>query len=264
MGRIFDAVARHGMVRQGSSGETVKLVQEALASAGYPLSEPPTGYFGSLTDTAVESFQRASGLDADGVVGMKTATALDQVEAGEPLHTPDLARPPWLVAGMTQLGVHEDAGAANDPQIMEWADEVGGAVAKAYAADAIPWCALFANWCLTRAGLKGTGTLWALHFDDVGMWPNVKLAGPAVGAFMPMRREGGGHITICVGRMKVGRTWYLAGLGGNQSDAVTIAAFPKDRPLAFRWPASFPEPARQGFDDLPVVDVRGKVSTQES
>lgn len=28
-----------------------------------------------------------------------------------------------------------------------------------YTHDSIPWCALFANHCLTKVGLKGTGTL---------------------------------------------------------------------------------------------------------
>jgi hypothetical protein len=59
--------------------------------------------------------------------------------------------------------------------IIGWAREEGGAIAKVYNDDSIPWCALYANMVLTKVGLQGTETLWALDWSNWG----TRLAGPA-------------------------------------------------------------------------------------
>jgi hypothetical protein len=75
-----------------------------------------------------------------------------------------------------------------------------------------------------------------------------------------MKRQGGGHIAIVVGRDQHG---YLMCLGGNQSDAVNIKPFPADRPVSFRWPKEVPPPARTGLETLPLVSSDGRVSVRE-
>jgi uncharacterized protein (TIGR02594 family) len=121
-------------------------------------------------------------------------------------------------------------------------------------------CALFANHCLTKVGLPGTETLWALDF--AGNWPAIKLIGPAVGAFAPMVRSGGGHIIQIVGKDARGN---IMGLGGNQSDSVSIVAFPMSRlNKGFWWPKSVPIPKKIGLGQLPIVSSSGKFSTKES
>lgn len=62
-------------LQRGDSGSQVTAVQERLAAAGY-YDGPITGYYGSLTETAVIRFQQARGLPADGVVGRETEVAL--------------------------------------------------------------------------------------------------------------------------------------------------------------------------------------------
>ena len=67
----------HPVVRIGSSGPSVKELQEALNATG--AAEPPLaadGAFGPATLGAVRSYQRAVGLTADGVVGAKTWAAV--------------------------------------------------------------------------------------------------------------------------------------------------------------------------------------------
>ena len=57
-------------LRSGSSGGTVRLVQQKLNSLGERLNAD--GRFGAATAAAVQRFQRRNGLTADGVVGEGT------------------------------------------------------------------------------------------------------------------------------------------------------------------------------------------------
>ncbi|MFD3607978.1 peptidoglycan-binding protein [Streptomyces atroolivaceus] len=61
--------------KKGSTGPQVKAVQTLLNQQGYEAGAAD-GIFGSTTESAVRTFQTARGLDADGMVGPKTWTAL--------------------------------------------------------------------------------------------------------------------------------------------------------------------------------------------
>ena len=50
-------------------------------------------------------------------------------------------------------------------------------------------------------------------------------------------RDGGGHVGFAVGKDTAGR---LLVLGGNQGNAVSIAAFDVARAIGYRWPAGVP------------------------
>lgn len=258
--QISALVSKTKIMKIGNSGPDVAALQLALKNIGYPLSG--TGYFGTATDAAVTAFQKRAGLVADGDVGPSTAKALDAAQ-GVPLAADvaeEVSRPLWLEAGLKYAGVKETPGSKDNKTIIDWAKEEGGKVAKEYTHDSIPWCALFANMMMTKAGLKGTETLWAL--DWAGKWPSVKLAGPAVGAMAPMLRDGGGHIICVVGKDQHGN---IMGLGGNQSDKVSIIPFPMSRlNKGFWWPDSVPVPTRIGMSSLPVVRSDGRVSSNEA
>ncbi len=252
------------ILRIGSEGDLVRALQLALAKLGYDLTG--TGTFGGATDTAVTHFQQSRGLEVDGEVGPQTAAAIDAAIAGGdgrgaptvPTAPVDEAgRPIWLIEGLRWIDTGEGPGAANNPDILRWAREEGGAIARSYKHDSIPWCALYANMVLTKVGLQGTETLWALDWSNWG----ARLAGPAVGAFAPMKRDGGGHIAIVVGRDQHGN---LMCLGGNQSDAVNIKPFPANRPLSFRWPKGAAPPPSADVHSLPLVKSDGHLSTREA
>jgi uncharacterized protein (TIGR02594 family) len=251
-----------GILQRGSKNrEAVTELQTALKGLGFPVEVD--GFFGGETETAVTAFQKLRGLKADGEVGAQTAAALDGPAPAAPaaalpsaLTESPTDRPLWLVAALGWVGTKEQPGSGDNPVILNWAKGVGGDIAKEYTHDAIPWCALFVNAVLQQVGLKGTGTLWALDFAQWGQ----KIAGPTVGAFAPMKRDGGGHITIVVGRDKNGN---LMCCGGNQSDAVTVTAFDPDRVVSWRWPAGEAAPATVGFNALPLVRSNGRVSTNE-
>ena len=68
------------VLRTGSRGEDVKTLQGRLHDLGYYTGEID-GQFGAATKAAVIEFQKANGLDADGMVGSETKALLYSVEA---------------------------------------------------------------------------------------------------------------------------------------------------------------------------------------
>ncbi len=75
-----ETVAEAQLIRQGSTGSTVREIQTRLKAWGY-YTGSVDGIFGPLTETAVRFFQRKHGLAVDGIVGSQTAAAI-----GVPLH----------------------------------------------------------------------------------------------------------------------------------------------------------------------------------
>lgn len=63
------------VIKQGSTGATVKTIQQKLKNWGY-YTGAVDGIFGAKTTAAVKSFQKKNGLTADGIVGAKTLAAL--------------------------------------------------------------------------------------------------------------------------------------------------------------------------------------------
>lgn len=61
--------------KQGSSGATVKNIQQKLKNWGY-YTGAVDGIFGAKTKAAVKYFQQKNGLVADGIVGAKTLAAM--------------------------------------------------------------------------------------------------------------------------------------------------------------------------------------------
>lgn len=136
--------------------------------------------------------------------------------------------PKWLEAALSelQLGVVEVPGPASNPRIDEYLRGVGQP-----SNDEIPWCAAFVAYCLEQSGVLGTGKPSARSYLTWGQ-PTEPRVG-AVGVLWRGSREGWqGHVgfILDVGDASV----YL--LGGNQSNRVSVSAFPRDRLLGARWP----------------------------
>ena len=248
----------------GDNSDLVKVAQLELADYGFPLTG--TGYFGQATLAAVKELQRIEHLVQDGVIGPITAARLDFYK-GRQLPTPpaitvEITRALWLSNGLRELGITEKAGPGSNPTLMRWAKAEGGLIAKALTDDDIAWCSMYANHLLTAVGLPGTEDLWALNWDSDTDWPNVRIPtsrGYALGAFMPMRRDGGGHITVLAGRDQHGN---FMGLGGNQNNMVSIAPYAPSRILSHRWPKSVPVPPLLSFNQLPIIRSDGRVVSE--
>ncbi len=72
----FTPMNAYASLKKGSSGSEVKIVQETLKELGYFTYSKATGYYGSITASAVKKFQRDHGLAPDGVVGKYTRSVL--------------------------------------------------------------------------------------------------------------------------------------------------------------------------------------------
>jgi hypothetical protein len=84
-----------------------------------------------------------------------------------------------------------------------------------------------------------------------------QMVAPIVGAVLVFERGSGGHVGFAVGQDDT--HFYV--LGGNQSDAVTIARIAKSRLIGARWPATWP-PRLQRLPTMTPGDV--DTSTNEA
>jgi len=86
----------------GSRGSQVTLLQQTLASD--PTLYPQglvTGYFGSLSKSAVMNFQARYGISQVGRVGPQTIAKLNQIYASGPVVTGDIYAPLFLTANVS-------------------------------------------------------------------------------------------------------------------------------------------------------------------
>jgi uncharacterized protein (TIGR02594 family) len=101
-----------------------------------------------------------------------------------------------------------------------------------------PWCGDLVETCIRVAlpvepllGALGTNPYWARNWLLFGQ--EVKQT---PGAVLVFSRGSGGHVGFAMGQDDT--HFYV--LGGNQSDAVTIARIAKSRLLGARWPSTYP------------------------
>lgn len=78
---------------------------------------------------------------------------------------------------------------------------------------------------------------------------------PIIGAVLIFERGSGGHVVFAIGQNE--GQFYV--LGGNQSDAVTVAQIAKSRLLGAPWPATYP-PRLQRLptmtpDEIPLTNI---------
>ena len=136
--------------------------------------------------------------------------------------------PKWLELAWRDDGVREKRGSLSNPKIMRYYRDVGADWVKG---DDVAWCAAFVGSCLERAGAGSTRSLMARSYLKWGK----ALKHPKKGAVTVFSRGSNkalGHVGFYLGENS--RSIFL--LGGNQSDSVGMATYPKSRLLGYRWP----------------------------
>lgn len=96
--------------------------------------------------------------------------------------------------------------------------------------DETAWCAAFINWAFWKAGLSVPGTLAARSFLKIGKRTLSPKLGDLVVFWRGTKNSVYGHVGFYIRETKEGV--YV--LGGNQSNAVNIALFPKSQVLDYR------------------------------
>jgi uncharacterized protein (TIGR02594 family) len=165
-------------------------------------------------------------------------------------------QPSWLSHAWGELGQRERSGAVHNERVLALYRDAGH---PEVANDEVAWCAAFVGACLKRASLAGTGSLLARSYLRWGEALEVWQLG-AVAVLERGANTVQGHVGFLVGETQES----VVLLGGNQSDAVTVALYPKTRLIGLRWPAN-PTRAREGaepnadFDDAlaHVLEMEG-------
>jgi uncharacterized protein (TIGR02594 family) len=149
--------------------------------------------------------------------------------------------PAWLQEAFSVLGLSEIAGKRHEKRILEMYRAAGHEIAD----DETPWCAAYVNWCLSQAGIDGTGSLMARSFATYGKGIHRTETIPRGSiAIWPRGKPPSGHVNIVLHDDGT----YVWCIGGNQSKegtngAVTIARYAKGQAVAYRWPtAAAPKP----------------------
>jgi uncharacterized protein (TIGR02594 family) len=160
----------------------------------------------------------------DGLIGWSSHKYLVSLENEEDIQEEEF---PWMPVAMREIGIYEYEGAADNPRVVEYLSSTNLGITER-SNDETPWCSAFANWCVENAGHAGTDSAWARSWLNWGQAPEK----PRRGCVVVLAREGGGHVGFYMGETSTD----IKVLGGNQSDKVCIANYPKSRLLGYRIP----------------------------
>lgn len=137
---------------------------------------------------------------------------------------------PWLAMATHFKGLAEVHGATDNPLIVEMFRVSGHPEVRD---DETPWCAAFVGACLRLSGYAPSGSLGARSYEHFG---DDLRSEPRRGCIAVFWREspssGKGHVAFL---LEEGEN-QVSVLGGNQGDAVTVARYPRERLLGYRWP----------------------------
>lgn len=212
------------------------------------------GDIGRATIAALRAFQHKKAIPQTGVADKATIEALRGPGVGldnlVPLEAaPEPTLPPWMYELVRKMGLHESRDKAElveflkegeflgDPAKLPWCgDAVESAFAKTLPNEPLPSNPFFAQ-------------NWRFFGRDVD---------PLVGSVGVIRwSANAGHVGF-VSKVTSSR---ISMVGGNQSNAITNASFPRSAFIAFRWPTTFPITHYPAFNEA-TIDGGGVVNTR--
>lgn len=185
---------------------------------------PLDGLLGPKTRAAIRAFQKRNGLVVDGQI----STAL--VDLYTKMVKPE-TWPAHVHLGLSFVAVEEIPGTANNPTIMEWAEELG----TDYDGDPVAWSSLFVAHCIHRA-IPGAELPVKLMSPRayLGFGQSVDMAEIRVGDLVIFWREDPsswkGHVGFYMGD----HDEDILVLGGNQFQSVSVAGHPASQVLGVR------------------------------
>lgn len=218
------------------------LIMQVNARSGLRLRSGPSVQFG-IIDTLpfgtivfagkVEDGWARVDLEGDGLYdGYMHVSYLTTLSGGLPVASTGNSSPYQIALKELALGVAEIAGEKHNPRIVLY-----HASTDKGAADEVPWCSSFVNYCVEQAGYEGTKSKWAMSWEN---WGTDVSSNPSEGDIVVYKRSKklangkvrvGGHVGFFV--EMAGNTIKL--LGGNQGNAVSKANFPEKSGTRGSW-----------------------------
>lgn len=202
-------------------------VQKRLSQLGFNPG-PIDGLPGLRTNQAVIAFKKSVGLRARAYIGPRTLEALFETSV-KSKRGGVKPKAGWMVHAESVKGIHERR---NYSKLKLWMSAAGS-----YDWRDVPWCGAY-----VATVMKMYDASIELDFNTLGArnWLNFGVkCKPQYGAVMVFyrgKRNGWqGHVGLYVGEDK---THYHI-LGGNQSNAVTVARIKKSRFLGARMPKGY-------------------------
>jgi uncharacterized protein (TIGR02594 family) len=133
--------------------------------------------------------------------------------------SPSIIHSRMLLVGLGEYATSEVPGAGNNPRIVEYHQTTSLRASQ----DSVAWCSSFVCWVAKQVGLKThPANAWAESWLNWG----AKVKWPVPGSIVVFKN----HVGLVV--KATGSLVYT--LGGNQSDAVNIKAYPIGSVLSYR------------------------------
>ncbi|HLL52836.1 MAG TPA: TIGR02594 family protein, partial [Myxococcaceae bacterium] len=169
--------------------------------------------------------------------GTATGAGAAGASAGGKASTAASDKPKWMDIAMGELGQKEIAGSSSNPRIVEY----HASTSLKASSDETAWCSSFVNWCLSRAGVKGTNSAAAASWVT---WGNTS-ATPKNGAIAVIYNASAANSSLSTSGNHVGflveeTDTHFVLLGGNQSNQVKVSSFAKSKwkLKGYRWPTA--------------------------
>lgn len=146
---------------------------------------------------------------------------------------------PWITGALLELGVSERTHAERIERTYHGATRAGRAPAS------VPWCSSFLCHVFGAVGLEHPRSKRARSWLTWG-----EPAGLELGAVVVYRRGANplhGHVHVL---LYADGAW-IWGVGGNQSNAVSVARYPREDVIGLRWPLGVAR--RLGENSVPPV-----------
>jgi len=132
-----------------------------------------------------------------------------------------------IQAALAEIGNREIVGPDANPAVMKYYHDIGH---RWVLDDEVAWCAAFVNWVLWSCDYPNTKKLNARSFLNYGE----ETIDPQIGDIVVLWRikedSPYGHVGFFIRELH----GYIYILGGNQSNEVSISAYPKSRLLSYR------------------------------
>lgn len=205
----------------------IRWMQERLNYHLYYLSKIAVdGVFGPQTRTRLVEFQKRKRLPQTGTATTDTVVALRRTKDRKLVEAPEETMPPWLAEMTRRMGLHERT---HNRTLSSWlrAGRYLGNPAK------LPWCGDAVETCFARTLVDEplpNNPFWAQAWAEFGR--EISITVGAVGVIRWSSKAG--HVGFVV-------DWTPAQVklrGGNQSNMIKDAWFPRSKFIAFRWPIS--------------------------